>query len=152
MIDTVNHKTILVADDDVGLLRALTVRLEAEGYQVVEAQDAVQAVSVARRSNPDLLILDINMPAGDGFTIQQRIRAIDELHGVPVIYLTGERSTRVSYGAREAGACAVLYKPLDTDRLIITVAEHIGTTASIRKRALDDLQSAADQWTAASGS
>ena len=143
-----SKKTILVADDNFQLLRALSVRLEAEGYRVVEAQDAIQAVSAARQCNPDLLILDINMPAGDGFTILQRIQAIDELHDVPVIYLTGERSARVINGARKSGAFAVIYKPFDTDQLILTVAEKLGATALITDRALEDLQNAADQWIA----
>lgn len=141
-----NDKTILIADDDAGLLRALSVRLESAGYHVVGALDAVQAVSVARRSAPSLLILDVNMPAGDGFTIHERIQSIDPLRGVPVIYLTGERSSRTTGGAKDMGARAILYKPVDTDHLLTAVAEALGSTSSMTKKALDDLQAAADQW------
>lgn len=144
-----DRKIILIADDDAAFLRALSVRLEAEGYTVVEAQDTVQAVSAARRHAPDLLILDVNMPAGDGFTAQELIQAIEELHDVPVIYLTGERSTRASYGSAEMGARALLYKPLDTDRFLVAVAEILGTSQSTTQRALDDLRRAADEWSAA---
>lgn len=137
---------ILLADDDVRLLRALSIRLQSEGYDVVEAQDAVQAVSFARQCKPDLLVLDINMPAGDGFTIHQRIQAIDELKDVPVIYLTGERSTRTSTGAKATHASALFYKPLETDRFLVAIAEILGSTATTKQRALDDLQRAADDW------
>jgi DNA-binding response OmpR family regulator len=142
-----NH-TILVADDDVAFLQALTIRLGSEGYDVVAARDAVQAVGVARRCTPDLLILDVNMPAGDGFTVQQRIQSIDGMRDVPAINLTGDRSTRASAAARAMQARALLYKPLDTGRLLVTVAEILGASESFTKQALDELQHAADQWAA----
>lgn len=137
---------ILLADDDVRLLKALSIRLNSEGYDVIEAQDAVQAVSFARQCEPDLLVLDINMPAGDGFTIHQRIQAIEELKDIPVIYLTGERSSRTTTGAKATHASALFYKPLETERFLMTIAEILGSTAITKQRALDDLQQAANDW------
>jgi two-component system response regulator MprA len=143
--------TILVADDDDALLEALSVRLESHGYSVVRARDAVQAVSVARRTVPDLLILDINMPAGDGITVLARIRAIEDLGTVPAIYITGDRSARASVLDAETGAGAVLNKPLDMDRLLALTAEAVGDVESVRRDALADLQAAADQFAAQHG-
>lgn len=148
--------TILVADDDAAFATAVRVRLESEGHRVVEALDAIQAIAASRRARPDLVVLDVNMPAGDGFDVLERIRAIDGLAHVPVIYVTGERTVRASYGAREAGATALLYKPLEPGRLLDAVDRALAPggpdaadAAPDRVRALADLQLAADRWSAA---
>ncbi len=114
------HK-ILLADDDQNLLRSLGVRLRAEGFEVLCVQDSYQAVDQARRKWPDVMILDINMPAGDGFTVQDRVEKMVHLKGVPVIYLTGERSERVAQIARAHQAFALIYKPFDTSELLSTI-------------------------------
>lgn len=111
-------KKILLADDDRNLLASLSIRLQAAGYEVCAVQDSYQAVAQARRAAPDLLVLDINMPAGDGFTVQDRVDRMSTVHHVPVIYLTGERSERVAALARSKHAFAVLYKPFDTADLL----------------------------------
>ena len=64
------HK-LLVVEDDPDLLLALTIRLRSNGYEVVTAQDAVQAAMQSRKEQPDLLILDISLPAGDGIPCLQ---------------------------------------------------------------------------------
>lgn len=114
-------KTILIADDDTGLLEALAVRLEAEGFEVISTRDAYQALAIARRDRPDLLLLDINMPAGNGFSVQERIGKIEELAGTPIIYITGEEPGTVDRTALELGAFAVVHKPFETAALLDTV-------------------------------
>jgi DNA-binding response OmpR family regulator len=114
------HK-VLIADDDKALLTSLSVRLKAEGYEVVSVQDSYQAVEQACKSWPDVLILDINMPAGDGFTVQERVDKMAHLHAIPVIYLTGERSVRVAEMAKAQHAFAVMFKPFDTKELLATI-------------------------------
>jgi two-component system response regulator GlrR len=109
-------KKILIADDDRDLLASLSIRLQAAGYEVCAVQDSYQAVAQARRSAPDVLVLDINMPAGDGFTVQDRVDRMSTVHHVPVIY--GERSERVASLVRSKHAFAVLYKPFDTAELL----------------------------------
>ena len=105
--------TILVADDDVGLLSVITTRLEHDGYRVVTCRDGYQTIAAARRELPDLLILDINMPAGNGFSVHERINAIEELRTTPVMYMTGRDSQEVYDKADSMGAIAVLQKPFD---------------------------------------
>ena len=110
--------TILIADDDVSLLEALKVRLEAEQFTVIAVQDAYQALEQARLHEPDLLVLDINMPAGNGLSVQHRIDRIEELAGTPVIYVTGANPDSVNWKAAASDSYAVLHKPFDTDRLM----------------------------------
>lgn len=114
---------ILLADDDRTLLASLSTRLRAAGFEVRCAQDGYQAVQIANRWRPDAAILDINMPAGDGFSVHDRIESLrgGVLKGVPIIYLTGERSTRVSLAAKAHGAFALVHKPYDARELIDTL-------------------------------
>lgn len=114
------HK-ILIADDDRDLLTSLSVRLEAEGYEVLCVQDSYQAVEQARKAQPDVLILDINMPAGDGFSVQDRVNKMIGLNGIPVICLTGERSVRVTELAKAHHAFALVNKPFETKDLLSVV-------------------------------
>jgi len=118
-------RKILIADDDHALLTSLAVRLRSEGYEVVCAQDGYQAVEQARRVGPDVIILDVHMPAGDGFTVQDRLDKMSDFAGTPVIYLTGERSEHVRALVEAHGAFALLLKPFDTGDLLATVREAI---------------------------
>ena len=119
-------KTILIADDDLSLLKAMQVRLESVGFEVVVTQDSYQTVDKARRISPDLLILDINMPAGSGFTVQQRIKNLPELADIPVIYITGEDPDSVDDIAIRMGAYSILHKPFDASVLTETVKHALG--------------------------
>ena len=119
-------KRILVADDDVKLLEALTARLEAEGFEVISTQDAYLALALARREQPDLLLLDINMPAGNGFSVQERAAEIDELANVPIVYITGEEPDAVDATAQELGAIAVVHKPFETTELLDAIRSAFG--------------------------
>ncbi len=139
-------KRILIVDDDASLLVAMSTRLGAAGYEVTQAQDAVQAVRFAREQRPDLLVLDVNLPAGDGFTVLERIREIPEMDQTPVIYITGDRSVGVSAGVAEVGAIAILYKPFETAQLLESVAHASGGDGVETIRALDSLQAAADAY------
>ncbi len=112
---------ILLADDDTNLLTSLSVRLKAEGYEVLCVQDGYQAVAQARKHHPAALILDINMPAGDGFTVQERIAQMPDLHATAVIYLTGEHSDRVVDLAKRHHAFALVFKPFETKVLLAKI-------------------------------
>ncbi|MBT8484564.1 MAG: response regulator [Phycisphaerales bacterium] len=113
---------LLIADDDRSLLQALGIRLAAAGYEVIAAVDGYQAVHFAQEHHPDIVVLDIHMPAGDGFSVQERMRKHCELHGTPVVYLTGDRTAEVRSMAEERGA-ALVYKPFDTGELLATIKE-----------------------------
>ena len=80
---------ILIVEDDRDLRRALTIRLKAHGYDVVTAEDGVYAVSTARKEHPDLVLLDIGLPAGDGLTVLDRYSKLSDLCDIPVVVLTG---------------------------------------------------------------
>ncbi|RXH54754.1 response regulator [Granulicella sibirica] len=66
-------KKILVVDDDPEMRLALKIRLRANNYEVEAAEDGVSAIAEARRRQPDLILLDLGLPAGDGFTVLERL-------------------------------------------------------------------------------
>lgn len=115
------RRRILVADDNPGILKALKLRLEASGFEVIQVQDSYQALEFCRKHDPDLLLLDVNMPAGSGFSVHDRIKRTPEYRHVPVIYLTGDDRESVDQKAGALGAAAVIRKPVAADELIRTI-------------------------------
>lgn len=121
---------LLIADDNIRLLEALKIRLEAEGFEVITSQDAYQALDLARRHHPAVLLLDVNMPAGDGFSVQERIANCAELAKTPIIYLTGQAAETVDRKAERLGAFAVVHKPFEFCELVHTIHAAIDQSGS----------------------
>ena len=119
-------KKILIVDDDRDLLRGLTVRLKAAGYDVSFAVDGISAISVAQQSRPDALILDIGLPGGDGFMVLDRFRVISQLSTVPIVVLTATDPSINKERALHAGAVAFLQKPADNKELLATIQRALG--------------------------
>jgi len=113
-------KRILVADDDESFLMALGLRLRKEGFEVFTAQDSYGALTKAIGHRPDVIITDINMPGGDGFTIQERLENLGWPQP-PIIYVTGEQSNYMENLLWQFDARHVFYKPLDTQELLLTL-------------------------------
>ena len=109
---------ILLADDDELLLKALTIRLEKLNVQVITATDGYTSLAKASEWRPDLMILDVNMPAGDGFSVQERLGNDPALRRIPVIYLTGDQSQRLDTLCEKMGGFALFHKPFRLPQLI----------------------------------
>jgi len=124
----VNEK-ILIVDDDTDLVRGLTIRLRHAGYQVVFASDGYSALAMSRREDPDLIILDLGLPAGDGFSVLQRIRRmISSIAVTPIIVLTARDAQENETRAMAAGADAFFQKPVDNQVLLSAITEMLGNT------------------------
>ena len=122
-----NAPIILVAEDDERFRRELGKYLHARGFAVVCAEDGYQALDFAIRDRPDLMILDVHMPAGDGFSVYERVQRHPELAVTPVIYMTHDHSPEVLEDAREDDALALLYKPFELPELLAHVQTALGT-------------------------
>ncbi|MDD2804668.1 MAG: response regulator [Elusimicrobiales bacterium] len=99
------HNKILIADDDAEMLETLSSMLEAEGYQVIKAENGQEAVELARKELPALVMLDIHMPVMDGLRACKAIKDDKVTHGAQVVMLTVEGSINeiqqaISYGAK----------------------------------------------------
>jgi two-component system KDP operon response regulator KdpE len=119
-------KKLLIVDDDTDIVRAMGTRLRAHGYQVVLAPDAVAAISTARAEKPDLIILDIGLPGGDGFVVLERLKAVSELTLIPVIVLSARHPTPNRDRALQAGAQAFFQKPVDNDEFLAAIRKALG--------------------------
>ena len=126
-----NGKKILIVDDDHHLVLGLTARLKANGYEVVCATDAISAIAVARREAPDLVILDIGLPAGDGFLVLERMRDLPDLVATPVIVLSARDPTDNKKRALDAGALAFFQKPPDNHEFLTAVRQAMGETNAL---------------------
>lgn len=100
--------------------------LQAYGYQVVEAENAKKARELLKVHQPDLILMDINMPDIDGYTLTSELKSMPNLIGVPIVAITAN----VMKGDRErtlsAGCDGYIEKPIDIDRFIEQVERFIG--------------------------
>ena len=117
-----NKKKILVVEDEIQYAKMIAVRLQSAGYDVSISTDAYGGTQSAIRSNPDLIILDLMMPAGGGFSLLDRISKIPMASTIPVIILTGRiiddsiKKTADKYGVKR-----IIRKPYEKDDLLNTV-------------------------------
>ena len=109
---------ILIVDDDPDLRRALKIRLRANHYDTVQASDGYSAISVAQKEKPSLIILDLGLPAGDGFVVLERLQNSDALSSIPVIVLTARDPQSDEQKTLQAGATAFFQKPADNNELL----------------------------------
>ncbi len=112
---------ILVVDDDPDLLKALRLRLRANNCEVITASDGYSVVGAAQKEHPDVIILDLGLPAGDGFVVLERLQQSDALSGIPVIVLTARDPQGNEARALKAGATAFFQKPVDNEELLNTI-------------------------------
>ncbi len=110
---------ILVIDDDAKTTRALKIRLQLAGYEVLTAADGVYGLELAMESKPDLAIIDIMMPFGGGFSVAYRLR--ERAQDVPVIFITASKQAGLRKKASELGAVDFLEKPYQSEELLAAV-------------------------------
>jgi DNA-binding response OmpR family regulator len=111
-------KKILIVDDEKDCLFILAAKLRSVGYNVISAYDAVAAVMLALRERPDLILLDIGLPAGNGIVVMKRIASMSFIAMTPIIIITASDSEEIKKQALENGAAAYFQKPYDIDKLL----------------------------------
>jgi len=109
---------ILIVDDDPDLRRGLNLRLRANHYDTSYATDGFSAIAMAQKERPDLIILDIGLPAGDGFVVLDRLQQSAALSAIPVIVLTARDPQFNRERTLKAAATAFLQKPADNSELL----------------------------------
>lgn len=125
-------KKILVVDDNEIVIKTITLKLQGAGYQVLAAMDGSEAVALARKELPDLILLDISFPADvggvqwDGFRIMEWFHRLDAARRIPVIVITGNEEPKTKERATAAGAVAFFQKPLEHDYLLKVVRATLG--------------------------
>ncbi len=123
------HK-ILIIDDNEDLSKALRIILRAHGYLTALAIDGVSAISQARKEKPDLIILDLGLPAGDGYTVMERLSNIDELASIPIVVLSAQDAATNKKKVLSAGAKAFIEKPPDNAELLAVIQSALPASRS----------------------
>ena len=123
------NKRILIIDDDPDVRLGLHVRLAANGYDTFFAGDALTGIAEARKREPNLIILDLGLPAGDGFVVMERLQRIASLSVVPIIVVSARDVRANQERAVKAGAKAYLQKPVDNAELLAVIRRALGEPA-----------------------
>jgi DNA-binding response OmpR family regulator len=121
-----SNKKILIVEDDGDVRLGYHILLNAHHYDTFFTSDSLSAVSGARQHQPDLMILDLGLPAGDGFAVLERFRANTSLAAIPIIVVSARDLHGNKERALEAGARAYLQKPWDDSELLTLIGQLLG--------------------------
>jgi DNA-binding response OmpR family regulator len=121
------RQKILVIEDEPVARADLEARLAANGYLVARAADAASALTVVNRERPDLILLDLGLPAGDGFLVLERLRRIEAFATVPVLVITGRGDPETRKRVETMGVAQMLTKPVDTAALLAAIRAGLET-------------------------
>jgi two-component system chemotaxis response regulator CheY len=117
---------ILAVDDSATIRKMVSRTLSGAGYEVIEAEDGVDALDKARRERMNLVLTDQNMPRMDGLTLVKSLRALPDYRTAPILVLTTEAGSELKDRGRAAGATGWMVKPFDPQRLVDVVRKVIG--------------------------
>ncbi len=136
-----NMKKILIIEDDKKIALALQIRLKANGYTVWAAYDAIEGASLARSVAPDLIVLDISMPGGNGFRLAKNFNHMPETKGVSIIFVTASKDPDLMQRALDLGAAGLFEKPFDMEQLLLAIEvrlDRVDSPGARRSTALVD--------------
>jgi DNA-binding NarL/FixJ family response regulator len=141
MIKNESKGIVLVVDDSADALGMLNESLANEGYTVFVAMDGIQALAVAGRMAPDIILMDATMPNMDGFEACKELKKSSELNDIPVIFMTGLTESENVIKGFEAGGVDYINKPVKLDELLVRVKVHLNNSRMTRSArvALDEV-------------
>jgi len=113
-----NRAKIMVVDDDPDLRQALSLRLRANNFDTINVCDGYSAIAMAQKEHPHLIILDLGLPAGDGYAVLKNLQQYPALSVIPVIVLTARDPEGNEKRTLESGAIAFFQKPADNEELL----------------------------------
>ena len=118
-------KKILVVEDDAKIAAALRIRLESVGYQVVSAGDGFSGLKMTMTHRPDLILLDIMMPVGMGFSVAERLKDLG-LGDIPIIFITASKRAGLRKTAQQLGPAGFFEKPYHAEQLLAAIQLILG--------------------------
>ncbi|MCF7876963.1 MAG: response regulator [Candidatus Omnitrophica bacterium] len=114
-------KKILICDDEPDLAQVVAMSLKARGYQVLIAVDGMQSITLAHREKPDLILLDVKMPAGGGYIVYENLKKSTDTMLIPVIFFSALPARELKEKVEKLGAAGYLTKPHDSKELILKI-------------------------------
>ncbi len=118
--------SILAVDDSPSMRQMVSLTLKSAGYDVVEASDGDEALSIARGQSVDLVLADLYMPNMDGITLIKKLRALPAYTFTPILILTTESSVAKKQEGKDAGTTGWIVKPFDPEKLLSNVKKVLG--------------------------
>ena len=115
-------KRILIIEDDCKIAMALALRLKSAGHEATAAYDALTGVNAAVKNPPDLVLLDIGLPGGDGFTVAEKIQSLVRTP-IPMIFITASKQPGFRQRANELGAAGYFEKPYEAEDLLAAIQD-----------------------------
>jgi CheY-like chemotaxis protein len=131
-------------DDEKGVLNLLVKQTTAHGYNVLTADNGVEALEIIRREKPDLVLLDVVMPVMDGPKVILKMKSEKSMMGIPVIVVTGAHLSRASAEVLQNFSIPALRKPWKESDLLDSIEEAFLGTAAFRKREVIEVEGAAE--------
>jgi DNA-binding response OmpR family regulator len=128
-----NRAKIMVVDDDPDIRQALSLRLRANNFDTVNVCDGYSAIAMAQKEHPHLIILDLGLPAGDGFAVLKNLQQYPALSVIPVIVVTARDPEGNEKRTLESGAVAFFQKPVDNEELLGVIRASLQTGWGWRK-------------------
>lgn len=119
------EKTILVIEDNEMNMKLVRTLLQIGKYRVLEAQDAETGITMAQQHLPDLIMMDIQLPAMDGLTAARLIKEDPATQDIPVVALTSYAMQGDEQKARESGCIGYMSKPIDTRRFLKNISQYL---------------------------
>jgi len=119
-------KRILAVDDEPHILKLVSFSLRAKGFDVLEATDGLSAIEIAEAEQPDLILMDVMMPALDGYEACRRIKANPKTAHIPVVMLTAKTQVAEQKTGLDAGALDYVCKPFTPKDLVAQVNGFLG--------------------------
>ncbi|MFK8047064.1 MAG: response regulator [Halioglobus sp.] len=113
--------SILAVDDSPSMRQMVSYTLESAGYEVIMANEGVEALEIAEKTNVNLVLTDVNMPKMDGITLVKHLRKLRDYRYKPILILTTESSTEKKMQGKDAGATGWIVKPFDPEQLLSTI-------------------------------
>jgi DNA-binding response OmpR family regulator len=120
------NKKILIIEDDPDVRLGYHVRFKANHYDTFFAADAIAGLTEARKEKPDLIILDLGLPGGDGFVVMDRLKINPQLAVIPIIVVSARAGLANQERALKAGVNAFLQKPVDNNELLAVIRQALG--------------------------
>lgn len=111
-------KSVLIIEDNEQNMYMLTYLLQSENYEILQAFNGVDGIMMANEKNPDIILLDIQLPEMDGYTVAQKIRESVKLKSTPIIVVTSYAMVGDKEKALSSGATGYIEKPIDPDTFI----------------------------------
>lgn len=123
-------KKVLVIEDNEQNIYLMDFLLKSNGFEVIQARDGMTGIEKARETDPDLILLDIQLPGMDGYSVAKRLVSDSELSKAPIVAVTSYAMVGDKEKALESGCTGYIEKPINPDTFIAAISEYLNPSSN----------------------